>query len=284
MNSSSLIREKLPKLKKECEQLLEFGIKPKVKVILVGNNPASLVYTKNKKKFLEKVNATCEIMHLDNNTSKKQLSNIISNVCNNDKNHGCLVQLPLPKHLADLELDNIIPDIKDVDGFHRNNMYKLLKGNIGDNILIPCTPKGIITLLKYYNILLEGKHVVIVGRSLIVGKPTALLFNNYNSTITMCHSQTRNLKEITKKADIIIAAIGKEKFINNKHIRTDKSQIIVDVGINKSTDGKLYGDVDFENIANKVYAITPVPNGIGPMTIFSLAENLINATKWQNNG
>jgi methylenetetrahydrofolate dehydrogenase (NADP+) / methenyltetrahydrofolate cyclohydrolase len=276
------VREKhLQLLKERCQTLTQSGVKPAMRVLLVGNLKASLIYTKNKKKFLEKLDAECEIIHLDELISEKDFLKTVDETVNNPNIHGCFVQLPLPKQLQHINVGNLIPPEKDVDGFHQQNLYEILHGDLGEKSLLPCTPKGILTLLDHYEIELEGKHVVVIGRSLIVGRPMALLGINANATITLCHSRTKNLSSFTKQADIIISAVGRPRFLDADYLSPEKHQVLIDVGINHDEEGKLCGDLDFENVKNHCLAITPVPGGVGPMTILSLAQNLISACERQ---
>ena len=204
--------------------------------------------------------------------------NIILELAQDQKVHGLLVQLPLPKHLHKIDLKELIPAEKDVDGFHYLNLGKLIASNTSDSF-IPCTPKGILQLLNYNHISLEGKHAVIIGRSLIVGKPLSVLLTNHNATVTLCHSYTQNLERLTKEADIIFVAIGIPNFLGKTYLSNTKKQIIIDIGINTRPDKKLCGDVNFNEIQNLVEAITPVPGGIGPLTILSLTQNLLLAAE-----
>lgn len=279
LSAKPVVDKNINDLINECNLLKSKGVTPYLKVILVGDNPASVIYTKNKKAFCEKIGAKCDIIKLSADIDEEDFLNEVENINNDNSVHGLLIQLPLPKKLKHLDVTTLVNETKDVDGFHPLNVFELYKGNKEDKILAPCTPKGIVTLCKFYNIDLEGKKIVVVGRSLIVGKPLALLLMNYNATVTICHSKTKNLKEITKGADIIISAIGQEGLINCDHVRDDKTQIVIDVGINKNNDNKTVGDCDFQTLSNKVKAITPVPGGIGPMTILSLAQNLLQAAK-----
>lgn len=276
---SKPVREKhLLKLKDKCLELIEKGVNPSMKVILVGNVPASLIYTRNKKKFCESFGAECEIIHLDEQISEQDFLAEVEKVSSNEKVHGCFVQLPLPKHLQHIEVGDLIPPHKDVDGFHRDNLNALLHGN-EEKALLPCTPKGIITMLDHYGEKLEGKNVVVIGRSMIVGKPMMLMMLNKNATATICHSRTTNLSEHTKGADIIVSAVGISKFVNKEHLREAGDQVLIDVGMNHDENGKLCGDIDFDDVLDHCKAITPVPGGVGPMTILSLAQNLLQAAE-----
>lgn len=274
-----VIEKQVEVLKDECKSLKSKGITPCLKVILVGNNPGSVIYTNSKKKFAEKIGASCEIINLDESTGEEEFLKVVNEFNNDDLVHGILIQLPLPKSLSQIDTTDLVVPHKDVDGFHYENVAKLYRGQLGETSMIPCTPKGIVTMAKYYGIDFAGKSVVIVGRSLIVGKPLSLLLSNLNATVTLAHSKTQNLKDLTKTADIIVTAIGSPKLFTKEYFRDDNSQIIFDVGINRSEDGKLCGDCDFANIKDQVAAITPVPKGVGPMTIFSVSQNLISAAK-----
>lgn len=274
-----VIEKQVELLKQECETLINKGVTPCLKVILVGDNPGSVIYTNSKKKFAEKIGARCDIINLDKDTSESHFLKVVNEFNHDDSVHGILIQLPLPKGLSQIDTTDLVVPHKDVDGFHYENVAKLYRGQLGETSMIPCTPKGIVTMAKYYGVDFAGKNVVIVGRSLIVGKPLSLLLTNLNATVTLAHSKTLNLKELTKSADIIVTAIGSPKLFTKDFFRDDKSQIIFDVGINRSEDGKLCGDCDFTNIKDQVAAITPVPKGVGPMTIFSVSQNLISAAK-----
>lgn len=278
--TSAPIKKKITKeLRNECKFLKENGIIPYLKVLLVGNNPASLVYTSNKKKYCEKIGAKCDIVSLPENTDPKTFFDIISDINRDPSVHGCIIQLPLPKHLSHLNVGELISEDKDVDGFHPNNLYSLLSNHNLSEHFISCTPKGIITLLREYNIEIANKRVAILGRSMIVGKPLACLFTNLDATVTLCHSKTPNLKEITKECDIVVSAIGIAHLVDESFFSATKKQVVIDVGMNVDSNGFLCGDVDFEKVKDHVLAITPVPGGIGPMTIISLAQNLLQASK-----
>ncbi len=266
-------------LKKRTNALRQRGVTPSMKVILVGENKASVLYTRNKKKFIESVGCECEIIHLPENLTEELFLTEIGRIVTDKSVHGCFIQLPLPKHLGHLDVGQLIPPEKDVDGFNQGNVTKLFKGDIGKDGLLPCTPKGIITLLNFYKIGLEGKNVVVIGRSEIVGRPLALLLINHNATVTICHSRTKNLKDFTKSADILISAIGRANFLDRSFLSPAKNQVIVDVGINHDEKGQLCGDVNFKDVFDYCSAITPVPGGIGPMTILSLTQNLLQATE-----
>lgn len=250
-----------------------------LKVLLVGNHPPSLIYTRNKKKFIESLGAKCEIIHLEESTSKDSFLEIAKTIATENSTHGCFVQLPLPKHLQDIDVAKLFPANKDVDGFHPENIRAMLVGGVtAQNALMPCTPKGIMTLLQYYQFDPSGKNVVVIGRSMIVGKPMALMLSNANASVSLCHSKTKDISFYTKKADLIVVAVGKKNFLEPKHLGDNKPWII-DVGQNVENES-LFGDVDIKCI-DYCHAITPVPGGVGPMTICSLGQNLISAVKLQ---
>lgn len=247
-----------------------FDEKPTLVVILVGENPASKIYVNNKKKMAEKIGIHSEVINYPTNITEAELLDKIEELNNNKKVTAILVQLPLPKHISkDNVMNKIIPS-KDVDGFTPYNFGKLFSGETPT--VYPCTPKGILLLLDEYNIEIEGKHVVIVGRSNIVGKPLSQMMLNKNATVTICHSHTKNLSQITKTADILVSAVGKN-IIEGEMLKTDC--VIVDVGIFKDENGKTRGDVDFESASKIASFISPVPGGVGPMTIASLMLNTV---------
>jgi methylenetetrahydrofolate dehydrogenase (NADP+)/methenyltetrahydrofolate cyclohydrolase len=269
-------------LKSRCESLKSRGTTPNMCVVLVGDNPASLSYIRNKKKICEEVGATFNLLQLPSTISEKDFLAHIEKLNLDSKVHGIIIQLPVSDHLKQLNLSNLVIPKKDIDGFHGVNTQRIYTGNTDLSLLVPCTPKGIIYLLKYYGIQIAGKHAVVIGRSLIVGKPLSMLLSNLNATVTLAHSQTENLEEITKTADILISAIGKTHFIQAKHINAAKNTIVIDVGMN-TLDGKLTGDVAPE-VLQLASGVTPVPGGVGPMTVVSLIENLISATENQIKG
>lgn len=261
----------------EVKALREDGIEPCLAVILVGNDPASRVYVNNKKKACE----FCGIRSLEylmpEETTQEELTELVEKL-NADKSvNGILCQLPLPKHLDEEAILNLIRPEKDVDAFHPENVGHIMIGNFN---FLPCTPAGVMEMFKFSDISLDGKHCVIIGRSNIVGKPMAMLMLKENATVTICHSHTANLKEITKQADIIVAAVGRPKFVTADMIKD--GAVIIDVGINRGEDGKLCGDVDFDACCEKASYITPVPGGVGPMTIATLMQNTITAARIQN--
>ena len=264
------------KLKDEVEELKDADIKPKLAVVMVGDDKASKVYVKNKSKACEEIGIEYEEYILPANIKMEELLELIEKLNNDETIHGILVQSPLPKGLDANEAFRKISPKKDVDGFNPINVGKL---SLNQDCFVSCTPYGIIKMLEAYNIEVEGAHAVIIGRSNIVGKPLAQCLLNKNATVTICHSRTKNLKEMTKQADILIAAIGKAKFVTEDMVK--EGATVIDVGINRMDDGKLVGDTDFENIKDKVSYITPVPGGVGPMTIAMLMHNVVKAAKQQ---
>ena len=258
-------------------ELKKLKTKPKLVIIQVGENPQSSVYVKQKKIFGEKLGFEVEYIHLDNKISEYELISNINELNLNKFVNGIIVQLPLPKNISESKVTEAISYQKDVDGMNSKNIRALLEGS--DYGFLPATTKGILSLLDFYKIQIKGKKVVIVGRSLLVGRPTALAFLNRDATVTICHSHTKNLKGEIKSADIVISAIGKPNFIKKLHVK--KGQIIIDVGITKVKD-QLLGDVDYKNVSKIVRAMTPVPGGVGPMTVISLFQNVLIAYKRQN--
>ena len=258
------------------EEIKSLGKDVTLAVVIVGDNPASKVYVNNKKKACKFVGIQSLEYGLPENTSEDELLSLIDRLNNYNYVDGILVQLPLPRHInTDMVIERINPE-KDVDGFTAINTGKLW---LGQYDIAPCTAIGVIELLDYYNIDIAGKHCVIVGRSNIVGKPVAALMLERNATVTVCHSKTQNLYDITRTADILIAAVGKPKFITRDMVKD--GAVVIDVGINRDENGKLYGDVDFENVKDKTTAITPVPGGCGPMTVAMLMKNTLEAAKSQ---
>jgi len=245
-------------------------------LILVGNDPASLVYVNNKRKACEEVGINVDFHHLDEKATQKEVLKIIDEANKNEKINGILVQLPLPSHLDENIIINAIDPKKDVDGLTLANQGKLF---MGLDCIQPATPKGIMTLLQYHFIEISGKNVVVVGRSKLVGKPMAMMMLQKNATVTIAHSKTVNLKEVTKRADILVVAVGKPNFITADMVKKDAT--VIDVGINK-VEGKLVGDVNFNEVKDLASYITPVPKGVGPMTIYSLLENIVYAYKLQH--
>lgn len=261
-------------LKSEVDELKNMGINPKLAVIMVGDDKASKVYVKNKSKACEEIGIEYEEFLMEDNISMEELLKLIENLNNRKDIHGILLQSPIPKNLQINEAFNKISYKKDVDGFNPINVGKL---SIGEDCFISCTPFGVVKMLEEYNIETQGKNVVIIGRSNIVGKPLIQCMLQKNATVTVCHSKTKNIKEITKNADILIAALGKAKFVTSDMVKD--GAVIIDVGINRNDEGKIVGDVDFENVEKKASYITPVPGGVGPMTIAMLMTNVVKAAK-----
>ena len=267
---SAQIREEL---KEKVNVLNEKGVQVCLAVIQVGTDPASSIYVNNKKKACANVGIESITYELAQETSQEELLDLVEKLNRDDKVNGILVQLPLPAHMnSDAVIRAIAPE-KDVDGFHPESVGKLLIGEPG---FVSCTPAGIIQLLKRSGITIEGKECVVIGRSNIVGKPMAVLLLRENGTVTVCHSRTKNLKDVARRADILVAALGKPKYINSEYIK--EGAVVIDVGIHRNADGKLCGDVDFEDVKDRVSAITPVPGGVGPMTIAMLLYNCVQAS------
>lgn len=261
-------------LKEEIGLLKEQRIIPGLTVVICGNDPASQVYVRSKKKTAEELGMNSWIFELSEDTSEKELLALIDKLNKDDKVNGILVQLPLPKHINEGNIVRAIDPQKDVDCFHPENVGNLMTGNAK---FLPCTPKGIIELLRRNGIEISGKECVVVGRSNIVGKPLALMLLAENGTVTMAHSKTRDIEKVCLRADILISAVGKPGFITADMIKP--GAVVIDVGINRLSGGKIVGDVDFEQAKEKVSAITPVPGGVGPMTIAMLMKNTVLSTK-----
>ena len=265
-------------IKEEVEALkAERGITPGLAVVLVGNDPASAVYVRNKHKACLDAGIESYVITMPEDTKESDLIAKIDELNADKKVNGILVQLPLPKHICEDNIINRIAPEKDVDAFHPANVGKILIGNYD---FLPCTPAGIMDLLAYYNIDIEGKECVVLGRSNIVGKPMSLLLLGKNGTVTICHSRTKNLSEVTKRADIVVVAIGKPEFLKADMIKP--GAVVIDVGINRLDSGKLVGDVKFDEVSELASAITPVPGGVGPMTITTLLKNTLTAARKQN--
>jgi methylenetetrahydrofolate dehydrogenase (NADP+)/methenyltetrahydrofolate cyclohydrolase len=261
------LAEEIQRLKKKT------GKTPGLATVLVGDDPASAVYVRNKNKICGELGFQSFEKKLSADTSEEKLLQLVGELNSNQDIHGILVQLPLPNQIDSEKILEAIDPKKDVDGFHPVNVGKLVVGNA---LLTPCTPTGIIELLDRYDIEISGKHAVIIGRSNIVGKPVSMLLLQRNATITICHSRTQNLEEVTRSADILVAAVGRAKFVTEEMV--SEGTVVIDVGINR-VDGKLTGDVDFEPVSKKASHITPVPGGVGPMTIALLMGNTLKAFK-----
>ena len=252
-------------------QMIEKGVHPHLAVVLVGENPASQVYVRNKENGCIKAGIRSTVIRLDENCTQQELENTVSALNEDESVHGILVQLPLPKHLDEARVLRLIDPDKDVDGFHAMNSGRLMNGQPG---FVPCTPLGVMKLLESYGIDPSGKHAVVIGRSNIVGKPMAMLLLGANATVTVCHSRTQNLAEITRQADILVAAVGRANFVTADMVKPGAA--VIDVGINR-VDGQIVGDVDFDAVNEVAGYITPVPGGVGQMTIAMLLANTLDA-------
>ena len=270
---SAAVKERV---KNEVAALKQQGITTGLAVIIVGEDPASKVYVNNKKKACEALGIISEEYALPENTTQEELLSLIDTLNKKDSINGILCQLPLPKHLDEAAVINAISADKDVDAFHPVNVGKIMQG---DYDFVPCTPAGIMEMLAFEGIDIAGKTCVVIGRSNIVGKPMAMLLLHKNGTVTICHSRTQNLKEVCKNADILVAAVGRPNFVTNDMVKD--GAVVIDVGINR-VDGKLVGDVNFADVCEKTSYITPVPGGVGPMTIAMLMQNTLTAAKKQN--
>ncbi|WP_152658060.1 bifunctional methylenetetrahydrofolate dehydrogenase/methenyltetrahydrofolate cyclohydrolase FolD [Oceanobacillus sp. CFH 90083] len=274
LNGKELSDQLKAEMKQEVEALKEQHIHPHLTVILVGDNPASKSYVKGKEKACDVTGISSNLIELPGSVSEQELLEVIE-AQNKDKDvHGILVQLPLPDHIDEQKVIHAISPLKDVDGFHPVNIGKLVNG---EDTFLPCTPFGIMTMLESKNIEIEGKRAVIIGRSNIVGKPMGLLLLEKNATVTYCHSRTKNLREIALEADILVVAMGREHAVDGSYVKD--GAVVIDVGINRMDNGKLTGDVEFESAKEKASYITPVPRGVGPMTITMLLKNTIKAAK-----
>lgn len=266
------------RLKSEVEKIKAAGLPCSLAVIMVGDNPASKVYVGNKKRTCEELGIYSEVYTLPESTTMDELLALIKELNGRADINGILCQLPLPPHLDEGVVINTIDKDKDVDAFHPVNVGKIM---IGDYDFLPCTPAGIMEMLRYENIDVCGKNCVVIGRSNIVGKPMAMLLLHQNGTVTICHSKTQNLKEIARRADILVAAVGKAKFVTADMVKP--GAVVIDVGMNRNENGKLCGDVDFENVKEIASKITPVPGGVGLMTVAMLMQNTVTAAKRQGN-
>jgi methylenetetrahydrofolate dehydrogenase (NADP+)/methenyltetrahydrofolate cyclohydrolase len=275
INGKEIAQTIKDEMRLEVEELKKIGKSCCLAVIQVGEDPASTVYVSNKKKACAYIGIDSLSYELPEETTEEELLALIDKLNIDEAVHGILCQLPLPRHINEKTILNRISPKKDVDGFHPQNVGSLVVGDFG---FVSCTPAGIIELLKRSNVEIEGKNCVVIGRSNIVGKPMALLMLRENATVTICHSKTKNLKEICKEADILIVAIGKPKFVNKDYIKD--GAVVIDVGIHRDENNKLCGDVDYESVEPLCSAITPVPGGVGPMTICMLMKNCLEAMKY----
>ena len=274
IDGKAISRKVKEELKVEVEQLSELGIVPGLAVVIVGNDPASRVYVNNKKKACDEVGIYSEEHALPEETTQEELLQLVKELNARPDIDGILVQLPLPAHLDDKAVIEAISPEKDVDAFHVENVGKIV---LGDYKFLPCTPAGVMELLRESGIEVSGKECVVVGRSNIVGKPMAMLLLHQNGTVTVCHSRTRDLGEVTRRADILVVAIGKAKFVTADMVK--EGAVVIDVGMDRDENGKLCGDVDFESVKEVAGYITPVPGGVGPMTIAMLLKNTVNSAK-----
>ncbi len=261
-------------IKAQVDELKKQGVTPGLAVIIVGDDPASRVYVNNKKKACAELGMLSEEYALPADTTEEELLTLIDTLNGREDIDGILCQLPLPRHLDEKRVINAISAEKDVDAFHPVNVGKIM---IGDYSFLPCTPAGVMELIRRSNIDVAGKHCVVIGRSNIVGKPMAMLMLHANATVTICHSRTQNLKEICRTADIIVAAVGKAYFVTADMVK--EGAVVIDVGMNRNAEGKLCGDVDYDEVSKVASAITPVPGGVGPMTITMLMQNTVTAAK-----
>lgn len=264
-------------VKEEVEALKKQGVSVGLAVIIVGNNPASRTYVNNKKKACEAAGIVSEEYALPEETTQEELLALVEELNHKDSINGILCQLPLPKHLDEEAVIAAISEKKDVDAFSAVNVGHIM---IGDYSFLPCTPAGIMEILRHYNIDVAGKECVVIGRSNIVGKPMAMLLLHQNGTVTICHSKTKNLKDVTSRADILVAAVGIPHFVTADMVK--EGAVVIDVGMDRDENGKLCGDVDFAAVEPKASYITPVPGGVGPMTIATLLKNTVTAAKQQN--
>ncbi|MDY4676847.1 MAG: bifunctional methylenetetrahydrofolate dehydrogenase/methenyltetrahydrofolate cyclohydrolase FolD [Candidatus Borkfalkiaceae bacterium] len=266
-------------VKNDCDKIFAVhGKRPKLAIVLVGDNPASQIYVASKERACAEVGMESVVVRLPENSDQNTVEKTVSELCLDETINGVMVQLPLPKTLNEKPVLELIPFEKDVDGLTSANAGRLFHG---EKCLVPCTPKGVIALLKEYDIPLSGKNAVIIGRSNLVGKPLSILLLNENCTVTVCHSKTERLSDFTKKADILVVAIGKDRFVKSDMVKPDA--VVIDVGINRTEDG-LHGDVDYQSVKEIVGYITPVPGGVGPMTVAMLLQNTVEAFNLQNSG
>ncbi|MCM3586384.1 bifunctional methylenetetrahydrofolate dehydrogenase/methenyltetrahydrofolate cyclohydrolase FolD [Mesobacillus maritimus] len=274
IDGKEIAKKRKGEIAQQVEVLKKSGITPGLAVVLVGDNQASRTYVRNKQKTCKELGMHSVLIEYAEDLPEEELLGKIDELNQDESIHGILVQLPLPAHISEMKVIEAISPDKDVDGFHPINIGRMM---IGQDSFLPCTPYGILVMLKETGINLEGKHVVVVGRSNIVGKPVGQLLLNENATVTYCHSRTKNLEEHTLAADIVIAAVGRAGFIKQEHIKP--GAIVIDVGINRNEEGKLCGDVAFEEVKEKAGYITPVPGGVGPMTITMLMDNTLKSAR-----
>lgn len=274
MDGKAISAEIKEELKEKVAEYKKQGVEITLAVVKVGNDPASAVYVRNKEKACEYVGITSRTLALPEETTEEELLKVVNDLNEDKAVNGILVQLPLPKHIDESKVLLAIDSNKDVDGFHPVNVGKMV---IGEETFLPCTPAGIIEMLKRTDVEISGKECVVIGRSNIVGKPMSMLMLKENATVTIAHSRTKDLKEVTKKADILIAAIGKAKFVTTDYVK--EGAVIIDVGMDRDENGKLCGDVDFDSVSQVASAITPVPGGVGPMTVTMLLVNCLRSVE-----
>ena len=273
IDGRTVAKEYKEKLALRAQALVESGVTPHLAVVLVGENPASQVYVRNKENACIKAGIRSTVIRLEESCTQAALEETVEKLNADQSVHGILVQLPLPRHLDEARVLRLIDPDKDVDGFHAMNSGRLMNGQKG---FVPCTPLGVMELLRAYDIPVEGRHAVVIGRSNIVGKPQAMLLLHANATVTVCHSRTQNLPEITRQADILVAAVGRAGFVTADMVKPGAA--VIDVGINR-VDGKIVGDVDFEAVSEVAGYLTPVPGGVGQMTIAMLLANTLDAAE-----
>ncbi|WP_147533905.1 bifunctional methylenetetrahydrofolate dehydrogenase/methenyltetrahydrofolate cyclohydrolase FolD [Bacillus marasmi] len=274
ISGKEIANKKKSEIAAEVEALKQAGVTPGLVVILVGNNPASRTYVTSKEKTCKELGMHSVLIELPETTTEQELLNKIDELNHDEKIHGILVQLPVPEHINETSIIEAISPEKDVDGFHPINVGRMMTGQ---DAFLPCTPYGVMVMMKEMGIEIAGKHVVVIGRSNIVGKPQGQLFLNENATVTYVHSKTVDIKSITKQADILVAAVGRPYFVTEDFIKP--GAVVIDVGINRNSEGKLCGDVDFDQVKEKASYITPVPGGVGPMTITMLMYNTLKSAK-----
>lgn len=277
IDGKAISAEVRAEIKKDVDTLAEKGINVRLAVVIVGDDPASQIYVRNKKKACDETGIASEIIAMPAETTEEELISVLDGLNSRREINGILVQLPLPKHINEKNIIAHIDPKKDVDAFCDENVGRIMTGKFS---FLPCTPAGIIELLHRIGISAEGKECVVIGRSNIVGKPMAMLLLHENGTVTICHSKTKNLSEVTRRADILVSAVGKAGFVTADMVKS--GAVVIDVGMNRTTEGKLTGDVDFAAVEPIASFITPVPGGVGPMTVTMLLKNTVTAAKIQN--
>ena len=277
IDGKAISAEVRAEIKKEVSLLAENGIKVCLAVVIVGDDPASQVYVRNKKRACDETGIASEIIAMPSETTEEELISVLDGLNSRSEINGILVQLPLPKHINERNIIAHIDPKKDVDAFCDENVGRIMTGNFS---FLPCTPAGIIELLRRSGVSVCGKDCVVIGRSNIVGKPMAMLLLHENGTVTICHSRTKNLPEITRRADILVSAVGKAGFVTADMVKP--GAVVIDVGLNRTPEGKLTGDVDFASVEPIASLITPVPGGVGPMTVTMLLKNTVTAAKLQS--